>query len=446
MITSRSRSAASWPDTRTGVTLSEVLVATLVMSIGVVSLATLFPIAMLRSIQATQLTNSTLLRQNAEAMIEIAPALIHDPDQDSDEQEHRADIDLNADGDVSDTSEQGWGNDWLGDSIPDTGAYLVDPIGRALATSQTSLGLLPRFSGIGNSAPTVAQFENLAMLPDVWLPVFESRVASQNATRVFIPDGTDLTNLTTGQLRNAANPNNPRYRMILVDATGKQAAIKGLQQVTDNNGSNDELIWQDTTGSNVLPLPTNFTASKVKVEVQERRYTWLLTVRKNREGTAAVDVVTFFERSFRPQDEFVYGDPSNAGTSVTYSVNSSGQATSTGYDTNNGVAGVDDDQDGTTDNNSELGWPGSDDKRTIAVSWSAGSDPNPFLKNGGYLLDVVQGQWYRIVLYTENLDAGTAAIVVDRDLVPPPANLSSPRLVFYRGVLEVYPLGLRNVP
>ena len=44
-----------------GSTLSEVLISLLVMSIGVVSLATLFPVSVLRSIQATQLTNAANL-------------------------------------------------------------------------------------------------------------------------------------------------------------------------------------------------------------------------------------------------------------------------------------------------------------------------------------------------------------------------------------------------
>ena len=39
------------------------------MSIGVIALATLFPISVLRSIQASQLTNATNLRYNAEARI-----------------------------------------------------------------------------------------------------------------------------------------------------------------------------------------------------------------------------------------------------------------------------------------------------------------------------------------------------------------------------------------
>jgi hypothetical protein len=52
------------PRGRTGATLTEVLMALLIMSVGIVSVITMFPLAVLRSIQATQLTNSRLMKQN----------------------------------------------------------------------------------------------------------------------------------------------------------------------------------------------------------------------------------------------------------------------------------------------------------------------------------------------------------------------------------------------
>lgn len=60
---------------RRGVTLSEVLVSLLVMSIGVVAVATLFPLSVLRTIQATQLTNAAQLRYNFEGMAGARPEL-----------------------------------------------------------------------------------------------------------------------------------------------------------------------------------------------------------------------------------------------------------------------------------------------------------------------------------------------------------------------------------
>ena len=53
------------PAARSGVTLTEVLMSLLVMGIGVVSVATLFPLAVLRGARATQLTAGTILKLNA---------------------------------------------------------------------------------------------------------------------------------------------------------------------------------------------------------------------------------------------------------------------------------------------------------------------------------------------------------------------------------------------
>ncbi|HET6424360.1 MAG TPA: hypothetical protein VFG20_11790, partial [Planctomycetaceae bacterium] len=58
-----------------GVTLSEVLVSLLVMSVGVVAVATLFPLSVFRTIQATQLTNAAQLRYNFEGMAGAKPEL-----------------------------------------------------------------------------------------------------------------------------------------------------------------------------------------------------------------------------------------------------------------------------------------------------------------------------------------------------------------------------------
>ncbi len=60
---------------RRGVTLSEVLVSLLVMSIGVIAVATLFPLSVFRTIQATQLTNAAQLRYNFEGMAGARPEI-----------------------------------------------------------------------------------------------------------------------------------------------------------------------------------------------------------------------------------------------------------------------------------------------------------------------------------------------------------------------------------
>jgi len=63
-----------------GVTLTEVLMSLMIMSIGVSAVIVLFPISVLRSIQATQLTNAAILKRNIESELRQNPRLIFDPD------------------------------------------------------------------------------------------------------------------------------------------------------------------------------------------------------------------------------------------------------------------------------------------------------------------------------------------------------------------------------
>lgn len=61
---------------RHGATLVEVLMALLVMAVGVVSVFTLFPLSIMRSIKANQLTNSKLVEENAREVILANPQLV----------------------------------------------------------------------------------------------------------------------------------------------------------------------------------------------------------------------------------------------------------------------------------------------------------------------------------------------------------------------------------
>lgn len=73
---------------RGGVTLIEVLMSLMIMSIGISAVAVLFPISVLRSIQATQLTNAAIVKYNVEAVLDSRPDFIFDPDGDGNLVEH----------------------------------------------------------------------------------------------------------------------------------------------------------------------------------------------------------------------------------------------------------------------------------------------------------------------------------------------------------------------
>jgi hypothetical protein len=61
---------------RAGATLTEVLMAILIMAVGVISVFTLFPISVLRTIQATQQTNSKILKYNVDELVKSSPGLL----------------------------------------------------------------------------------------------------------------------------------------------------------------------------------------------------------------------------------------------------------------------------------------------------------------------------------------------------------------------------------
>jgi hypothetical protein len=61
---------------RSGATLTEVLMAILIMAVGVISVFTLFPISVLRTIQATQQTNSKILKYNVDELVKSSPGLL----------------------------------------------------------------------------------------------------------------------------------------------------------------------------------------------------------------------------------------------------------------------------------------------------------------------------------------------------------------------------------
>ncbi len=82
------RSAISPSAPRGGVTLVEVLMSLLVVGVGLVSVAVLFPLSILRTIEATQLTSATMVRYNAEELIDAFPAIVFNPDGDTDVGEH----------------------------------------------------------------------------------------------------------------------------------------------------------------------------------------------------------------------------------------------------------------------------------------------------------------------------------------------------------------------
>ena len=388
------------------------------MAVGVVSLATLFPASVLRSIQASQLTNSALLSKNAKARLKYDPSIIGNK------------IFLPTDG--------------FDPASPPTTA-IVDPFGMLpqyqLPDKVASVNSLPRYNG---GMTRIDFAESLALLPDSWSLIRQDGITGGYLNDTFyVTVATSSANLAEISPRtldggvNAAGFLNPEYRVVLMDITGRYAIRRSIRQVLNGN----QLSWSDPNGTSEPNLPNGFIPARCRIEVRDNRYTWILTVRKrplskpvsvSTPWEAQADLAVFFNRSFKTSDETAISMRDTSQMAAAYWG---------GFDQLPGVAGVDDNQNGTTDytntngtnrpDTGEYGAPGSDDRRTLyAISLPSN------LKKGSYILETRQARWYRVV----NIDKTNNLILLDRDLFGLPQG-GNATFVMMKGIVQVFELG-----
>ena len=298
---------------RPGTTLSEVLISLLIMSIGVVSLATLFPISVLRSVQATQLTNATNLRYNVEAMVNSMPLLtsLGSPWQSSTAYNQNAIVVPNQAQYISQqivavctsagttgVTEPDWRSVISGNTINDGGAtwqvfwltnYIVDPQGEYIASfdDPTAMGrgpsAGPHFFGNQNGTPVSSirafagvsfsstafgtpstydeyRASSLATLPDSWVLQAESNLVSYTA---------GATSCTLGGLKDDLTQNNvvpspflngnptpipagyAPSRIVFLDITGKVSHTRPIMGISGSI-PNQTFDWSAQAG--VIPF------------------------------------------------------------------------------------------------------------------------------------------------------------------------------------------------
>ena len=402
---------------RRGVTLTEVLMSLMIMSIGVVSLATLFPIASLRVLEATNLTNSTIVRFNAEGIVDAFPAMVND-----------------ADGNGTTQNELGRN-------------YIVDPLGWREHVDQFGITSVtdPRLIYFEYNRPTGINLPALSLPDGTLLPTrfFGENAASPRTfttldiTRqiVSLPDTTtDIVDtypdvdgtVTSAYITNGANritglvlPSDvdltivalepSLYQVLVFDKTGKHSETRTLSGVTGqqiswaqdlNNDGDDTDVGEDRA------LPLNFTADAantpnvglVRIEQPVPYYSWLLTVHKDFNGPVNVDVVVFNKRDFSELSEQIY-----FGDLIRHTVGPDGvPGTANGGPNADG----DDNGDGVVDDVRELGYPGSDDvvNDLVTVNWDPALYPGgtaspvekPPIRRGAYIYDALHSYWYRI--------------------------------------------------
>jgi hypothetical protein len=395
---------------RTGATLSEILISLMVMSIGVVSLATLFPISVLRSIQASQLTNATIHRLNVEQLIGKYPRLVHDPDYDWNLRTHE---DENPGGMQGENGFDNPINDGANGDGKDEGRFIVDPLGWYLSSlpgefgnnndvtiDNTGATILRRYNG-GYSTATSARGD--AYLPDSWQLYAKGNVTgTPTTTQITVPTSVDLTTFQNSLSSNVAG------RVVLFSQDGRQSITRALVS-TDINPTNSQINWTGaipTASPYYVDTDSNGTLdtlvlSRFRLETYDPRYSWLLTVRKTPtltgdpgHGQADVDIVVFHKRSFSAASEQIYIVQSWIGNQCTLDL----------------------------------------------TSTNALSPPRkPFLKKGGFLFDAQNARWYRIIQIVDDpvrpvitLDQPVFAGINNGTIVQPRRVMAMP------GIVEVY--------
>jgi Tfp pilus assembly protein PilV len=441
---------AAW-ESPAGLTLVEVLMSMLVAGIGIASVIVLLPLSFVRAIQATNLTNGTILRFNAECLSDVSQNLLlrWQPNQIYNvgdtivvNQNPLAAVTVTTAGTSGLVPPNPWNtaagattNDntvvWTAattnqytSAIAPAGlqyppCFVVDPLGwNSLgAPLQTNIGnngagapdpnSLPRFNG-ELSTPGAAVLG--ATLPDSWIEQARGPVTAFTGNTVTIT-GPDLSSVgfTNAPAQPATTFPTPVVSRVVMlgynnSAVNPLTNVKASETriITGINAATGVVSWGGA--GNADGLGPTFNPVAARVETQDRRYTWMLTVRPNPpalvtsgSGSTAswnVTVTVFFNRPLVANDEQVY------------------QAT------------------------------GADGLQTpFTVNYPAGQ--KPFYKKGGFLFDCYFGRWYRI-LNVANDTGSQVQIYVDssRPQSDVQTNLNF-GVLFMRGVVDEYPLALK---
>lgn len=442
------------PNAFAGLTLVEILMSLLVTGIGVLGVVALLPIAFVRAVQATNLTNGTILRYNAESMIQVNQSLLArwQPNQiysattpnylvaEGMGGAINGDLIVNPNypnigfqcttAGTSGLIPPTW-NTTVNSTTPDGTCvwttrlyaanpptspigfppqkfasaygigYVIDPLGwYALGSPlQTNLGnnngtvdvnAFPRFNA---QVPNAVAASYQAYLPDSFVEIVRAAVNPAGVTpnSVTLMNNADLSGVAYSPLSTFAAAPFPYIvsRVVMTDSTGKTSQTR---LVTGTNVATSTVSWSAND-----PIVGTFVPATARVESQEQRYTWLLTViPSSGGGSSSVQVTVFFNRSPVASDEQVVQE---------VTPNADGVVT------------------------------------PFHFTYAAGN--KPFAKKGSFLFDCYFGRWYRIRNIAN--DTGTAFdVFVDQARQPGDMLVSNTfGAVFMKGVVDVYTLPLQ---
>ncbi|MCA9040438.1 MAG: hypothetical protein KDA65_08835 [Planctomycetaceae bacterium] len=278
-----------------GTTLVEVLLSILLMGIGLVALATLFPASILRTVRAHHLTTATNLRFNAETILDMYPTYVDEWDNGATYPEAVPSpgvtgyIVVDPQGYV-DANQIGGNPDYFGDN---------NVIRRQMFDTTTALLNLDKDGGAANDRDDAVLFTTSA---DGWDTIFDATVVDGSETATTVQVDTEIN--IDESIVTTALPSYLVYRIILFGDQGSEAEYRYISGRSD---ATKTITWTgDVTGITA----GTFAPERVRVEISDPRLSWLMTVRRSYiDGTQVsnnADVVVFFNRHFETDSETVY--------------------------------------------------------------------------------------------------------------------------------------------
>jgi len=342
----------------------EVLIAILAMGIGVVSLMSLFPLSVIRTAQAHQLTVGTGLRLNAEAFIDNHPNLWIDPDADNIKIEHEAE------------------------------AFFLDPLGFAKGLTNDFGGAASLIERYHANYDTQLEAQSLVVYEGNWLSQVEELGVASTVTSVTFGPTINLS-----AVPNVAGP--IFSRVVVFDGTGKLSATRTITSIAGQT-----VNWNGNV---------TFTIARARVETQDEQFSWALTVRRedtspgnpsSGEFVGDIFMPVFFRREFSEESEsvFIYQPnfPPDPAQDMVFKIGST----------------------------------------TATLTYDTGA--RPAIKKGGYVFDAENGFWYRVSDYED-----VPLTMPNRNKITMtlefPAQADSEGAVFFKGLVDVYFLGTKQV-
>jgi type II secretory pathway pseudopilin PulG len=486
---------------RLGVTMVEVLMSLMIMSIGIASVAVLFPIAVLRSIQATQLTNAAILKSNAESMIDANKQLIFDPDGDGNLREHvgrpeelnyivdpsgyfeiaqdttfptpySASWTLSAGNNPAlpnDSTLRG-GADWFGnldtnaDGIPEPFALMPRYDG-GVRGSTRSLTYPGGFNPLGGTAAETQALRLLASsltkLGDAWDTQYDGvpeEFVLANGTTAFPGDPPTAFGAAIVGVKFPVDAD----LSAIPTATSMVPRIAGTQIISDPETCRAVIFSADGNFSAALPLiavddGSKFAVWSEDVDFDSAPAPALPAISpEDLNRNASIEVRTLPPQFCNPVTGFFEIGRVLLQTSRTHDYNwlltvrrgRDGQA--------RGVDVVVTHNKGITADDERLYSarfvPGSFTVEMILDGGlTAGLDTAyPALRRGGYLLDVTNARWYRIANYREEKGITIGTATGDGYVISLETSVGSAapigKAMFLPGVIDVYPMGSVTIP